>query len=186
VLTFTCSFLFKEKIFSCLCRLGEATSLNCGHRWAFCWSPCDTWVWRAVVEWCWQGKTEGRRKSCPSATSITTNPTWTDPAANPGPCGESNSLGYGTELVGGVMKTEFTESASWTDSLNLLYGCTVSLSDWNTMYIVSTETDSCYTVGWALYPVSAEVSAFDPWIIVSQIFPRCYLFWMCHFSNVAL
>jgi len=29
-----------------------------------------------------------QRKTCPSATLSTTNPTWTDPGTNPGLCGE--------------------------------------------------------------------------------------------------
>jgi hypothetical protein len=40
-----------------------------------------------------------RRKSCPSATLSTTNPTWIDPGANPGLRGERsaiNNLRYGT------------------------------------------------------------------------------------------
>jgi hypothetical protein len=36
-------------------------------------------VWRAMVGWCWQGKTEElREKTCPSTILSTTNPTWTD------------------------------------------------------------------------------------------------------------
>jgi hypothetical protein len=40
-------------------------------------------------------------KTCPSATLSTTNPTWTDPASNPGLHGErpeTNRLIYGTAL----------------------------------------------------------------------------------------
>jgi hypothetical protein len=40
-----------------------------------------------------------RRKTCPSATLSTTNPTWTDPGSNPGLSGErpaSNRLSHGT------------------------------------------------------------------------------------------
>jgi hypothetical protein len=39
------------------------------------------------------------RKTCPSATLSTTNPTWTDPGSNPGLCGErseTNRLSHGT------------------------------------------------------------------------------------------
>jgi hypothetical protein len=38
-------------------------------------------------------------KTCPNATLSTTNPTWTDPALNPGLCGErpaTNRLNHGT------------------------------------------------------------------------------------------
>jgi hypothetical protein len=40
-----------------------------------------------------------RRKTCTSATLSTTNPTWIDPGANPGLCGETpstNDLNHGT------------------------------------------------------------------------------------------
>jgi hypothetical protein len=43
-----------------------------------------------------------RGKSCPSATLSTTNPTWTDPASNPGICGErpaTNRLSHGTAFA---------------------------------------------------------------------------------------
>jgi hypothetical protein len=42
-----------------------------------------------------------RRKTCPSATLSTANPTWIDPGANPGLRGErpaSNRLSHGTAL----------------------------------------------------------------------------------------
>jgi hypothetical protein len=45
-----------------------------------------------------------RRKSCPSVTSSTTNPTWIDPVANPGLRGErpaTNRLSRGTALPSG-------------------------------------------------------------------------------------
>jgi hypothetical protein len=43
-----------------------------------------------------------RRKTCPSATFSTTNPTWIDPGANPGLRGErpaTNDLRHGTALI---------------------------------------------------------------------------------------
>jgi hypothetical protein len=43
-----------------------------------------------------------RGKTCPSATSSTTNPKWTDPGSNPGLCGgraATNRLSHGTALV---------------------------------------------------------------------------------------
>jgi hypothetical protein len=43
-----------------------------------------------------------QRKTCPSATSSTTNPTWTDPGANPGLRGErpaTNDLNHDTALL---------------------------------------------------------------------------------------
>jgi hypothetical protein len=42
------------------------------------------------------------RKTCPSATLYTTNPTWIDPGANPGLRGErpaTNDLSHGTVLM---------------------------------------------------------------------------------------
>jgi hypothetical protein len=48
------------------------------------------WVWRATVEWYWQGNP----KNCPRATLST----WTDPGANPGHRGERSAtdrLSYG-------------------------------------------------------------------------------------------
>jgi hypothetical protein len=49
-----------------------------------------------------RGKPKTRRKTCPSATLSTTNPTWTDPGSNPGlrsgrPA--TNRLSHGTALV---------------------------------------------------------------------------------------
>jgi hypothetical protein len=61
--------------------------------------PQMIWVWRATVEWYWQGNTlRTRRKTCPGATLSTTNPTWIDPGANPGLRGErlaTNDLSHG-------------------------------------------------------------------------------------------
>jgi hypothetical protein len=62
--------------------------------------PQMMWVWRTTVEWYWQGKTEKLgRKTCPSATLSTTNPTWTYSGANPVLRGErpaTNHLSHGT------------------------------------------------------------------------------------------
>jgi hypothetical protein len=47
----------------------------------------------------WYKFVERRRKTCPSATLSTTNPTWIEPGANPGLRGESpatNDLSHGT------------------------------------------------------------------------------------------
>jgi hypothetical protein len=43
-----------------------------------------------------------QRKTCPSATLSTTNPTWIDPGANPGLHGEraaTNHLSHGMALI---------------------------------------------------------------------------------------
>jgi hypothetical protein len=64
----------------CSCLWGETMSLNCGHQHAYCSSS----------RWCMSTENHGwmiltgenqrtRRKTCPSATLSTTNPTWTDP-----------------------------------------------------------------------------------------------------------
>jgi hypothetical protein len=62
----------------------------------------------APVEWNWQGKTEGLGgKTCPSATSSTTNPTWTDSATNPGLRGgrpAANRLSHGTAFVSALIE----------------------------------------------------------------------------------
>jgi hypothetical protein len=51
------------------------------------------------VEWILQGETEVLgKKTCPSATLSTKNPTCTDPGSNPGPRGErpaTNRLSHG-------------------------------------------------------------------------------------------
>jgi hypothetical protein len=46
----------------------------------------------------WQGKPKYSEKTCPSATSSATNPTWLEPGFNPGRrCGKpaTNRLSYG-------------------------------------------------------------------------------------------
>jgi hypothetical protein len=51
-----------------------------------------------------------RRKTCPSATLSTTNPTWTDPGSNPGLSGErpvTNRLSHGTADY--LLNEQFTE-----------------------------------------------------------------------------
>jgi hypothetical protein len=57
------------------------------------------WVWRPTVEWyIGRGNQRTRRKTCPSATLSTINPTWIDPDANPGLRGErpaTNDLSHG-------------------------------------------------------------------------------------------
>jgi hypothetical protein len=69
----------RNKQCCCPCWWGEAMSLNCSHRQATI-HPRIIWVWRAMVGWYWQGNTkELKRKTCPSASLSTTNPTWTDP-----------------------------------------------------------------------------------------------------------
>jgi hypothetical protein len=54
-----------------------------------------------------------RRKTCPSATLSTTNPTWIDPGVNPGLRGErpaTDDLSHGTVI--GRLVTEIVDSNS--------------------------------------------------------------------------
>jgi hypothetical protein len=69
----------------CSCRWDKTMSLNCGHQRDFYSSP--KWYMsmeRNVGMILIREERNTRSKSCPSATSSTTNPTWTDPGANPG------------------------------------------------------------------------------------------------------
>jgi hypothetical protein len=83
----------------------KTTSLNCGHQRGDC-PPLRCWTCTATVEWYWQGKTENRRtqrRTCPSATLSTTNPTSTHQGANPGLRVDrqaTNRLSHGTDWQG--------------------------------------------------------------------------------------
>jgi hypothetical protein len=61
---------------------------ECGHQRA----PDDIWVWRATVEWSWQGNPNNSDKACPSVTLYTTNLTWTDRGVNGGLLGDRPAL----------------------------------------------------------------------------------------------
>jgi hypothetical protein len=55
-----------------------------------------------LVEWRLAGEIEILGETCPSATLPTTNPTWTDPGANPARRGgkpATNRLSYGAALI---------------------------------------------------------------------------------------
>jgi hypothetical protein len=59
------------------------------------------WMWSTRWNENWQGKLKYSEKICPSATLSTTNPTWPDLGANPGPRGgktATNRLSYGTAM----------------------------------------------------------------------------------------
>jgi hypothetical protein len=64
--------------------------------------PGWLWWWRIWWNEDWQGKPNYLgKKTCPSATSSTTNPTWPDPGLNPGRRGgkpASNRLSYGAAM----------------------------------------------------------------------------------------
>jgi hypothetical protein len=50
----------------------------------------------------WQWRPKYAEKTCPSASWLTTNPTWLDPGSNPGRGGGklvTNRLNYGTALL---------------------------------------------------------------------------------------
>jgi hypothetical protein len=90
---------------------------ECGEPW---WNDIDGGNWRA------------QRKTCPSATSPITNPTWTDLSTNPGCCGERLTLLTTWAIVGLSVKvknawnyTSTHRTSSWfwfliryTDSTN--------------------------------------------------------------------
>jgi hypothetical protein len=86
----------------CSCRWGETVSLNCDHQQAYCSSP----RWYMSMEShggmiMTGGNRTTRRKTCPSAISSTTKPTWTDPGAKLGHYCErpaTNRLSHDTTL----------------------------------------------------------------------------------------
>jgi hypothetical protein len=63
-------------------------------------APDDRWwVWSSRWNENWQRKPKYSKKTCPSATLPTTNPTWPDLGSNPGSRGgkpATNRLSYGT------------------------------------------------------------------------------------------
>jgi hypothetical protein len=79
--------------------------LYCGHFWPIVQAPDNGWGWLWSNWWNedWQGKPKYSEKTCPSATSSTTNPTLPDPGLNPGRCGgkpATNRLSYGAAYLG--------------------------------------------------------------------------------------
>jgi hypothetical protein len=63
----------------------------------------DIWVQRAMVEWQQQGKSKNSKKNLSNSTLSATNPTLTDPWANPGLRGErpaTNCMSNGGAKVG--------------------------------------------------------------------------------------
>jgi hypothetical protein len=71
----------------------------CGHYWPIVPAPGDRWwwLWRNWWNEDWQGKPKYSEKTCPSVILSTTNPTWLDPALNPGRRGGkpgTNHLSY--------------------------------------------------------------------------------------------
>jgi hypothetical protein len=91
-------------VICCSCRWGNTMSLNCGHQRA-CSSP-----WHISMEshrrMILTGENRRTRiKTCPSAPLSITNPTWTDPGANPSLRDErpvTNRLSHDTALTGGL------------------------------------------------------------------------------------
>jgi hypothetical protein len=87
----------------------------CGHFWLIVPAPDDRWGWLWSNWWNedWQGKPRYSEKTCPSATSSTTIPTWPDPGSNPGRRGgkpETNRLSYGAALLSYLLKGYVTLS----------------------------------------------------------------------------
>jgi hypothetical protein len=70
--------------------------LHCGHFWPTVPAPDDRWGWLWSNWWNedWQGKPKYSEKTCPCATSSTTNPTWPDPGCHGGKP-VTNCLSYG-------------------------------------------------------------------------------------------
>jgi hypothetical protein len=67
---------------------------------------CPGWLWWWRIWWNedWQGKAKYSKKTRPSATLFTTNPTWRDPGSNPGRRGgkpATNRLSYGAAFRSG-------------------------------------------------------------------------------------
>jgi hypothetical protein len=66
-------------------RVHTGFTLHVGYWMAYCTCPgCLWWCWRIWWNEEWQGKPKYSKKTCPSATLFTTNPTWPDPGSNPG------------------------------------------------------------------------------------------------------
>jgi hypothetical protein len=79
--------------------------------WPIVPAPDDRW-WVRSNRWNanWQGKQKYSEKTCSSAILSTTNPTWSDPASNPGRRGgkpATNRLSYGTANLMYNNKTMF-------------------------------------------------------------------------------
>jgi hypothetical protein len=77
--------------------------LYCGHFWPIVPAPDDRWGWLWSNWWNEdrQGNPKYSEKTCPGATLSTTNPTWPDPASNPGRRGgkpATNRLSYGVAV----------------------------------------------------------------------------------------
>jgi hypothetical protein len=92
------------KMYSCVVVVihadGLRLTLNCGHQRAYCSSLrlyMSTEGHSGMI--LTEETRRTRRKTCPSATLSTTNPTWIDPGANVGLRGErpaTNRLSHGT------------------------------------------------------------------------------------------
>jgi hypothetical protein len=74
-----------------------------------------------------------RRKTCPSVTLSTTNPTWTDPGSNPGLRGErpaTNRISHGTAIASNILSagslTILNRNKQMHECSRLLGSCMVS------------------------------------------------------------
>jgi hypothetical protein len=75
----------------------------CGHYWPLVSALNDRWwwLWRNWWNKDWQEKLKYSKKTCPSPTLYTTNPTWLDPGSTPGRrCGKpaTRLLGFGAAI----------------------------------------------------------------------------------------
>jgi hypothetical protein len=83
----------------CSCQWGETTCVSCGHQRAYCLSP--RWNVRMDSHGGITLTGEILRETCPSTTLSTTNPTLSNPGANPGLCSvrpATDRLSHGTAL----------------------------------------------------------------------------------------
>jgi hypothetical protein len=103
------------------------TQFTCyvSHYLAYCTSP--GWcIWFSRWNEDWQGKPEYSKKTCPSVTLPSTNPTWPDLGPNPGRGGgkpATNRLRYGTAIVPSLAVRTGAEEINVTAEIGL--GCRV-------------------------------------------------------------
>jgi hypothetical protein len=96
-------YISEDEFFNFLiCMVGEGevqtgSTWHVGHLLAYC--TCPGWLWGWRIWWNeWQRNPKYSEKTCPGATSSTTNPTWPDPGLNPGRRGgkpATNRFSYG-------------------------------------------------------------------------------------------
>jgi hypothetical protein len=98
------------------------------HYWPIVPAPDNKWGWFWRNWWNedWQGKPKYSKKTCPSATLSTTNPTSLDPGLNPGRRGgkpATNRLTYGAAPGALLLKLLYSYS-----TLRFFYNLVINLS----------------------------------------------------------